>query len=102
MRPYRWTLELTQLMTELRYWQAVLCQVEGRPYNARFLWRLARALELPTNPTMDTGDMIQIQLKAIKAKLKQKLGDPDCREKWLEGLTTAQAVETGGDQAKRL
>jgi len=38
----------------------------------------------------------------IKAKLKQKLGDPDHREKWLEGLATAQAAETGGDPAKRL
>jgi len=37
-----------------------------------------------------------------KTKLKQKLGDPDCREKWLEGLATAQATETGGDLAKRL
>jgi len=89
-------------MTELYYWQAVLRQVEGWSYNARFLQRLARALELPTNPTTDTGDIIRIWLKTIKAKLKQKLGDPDCREKWLEGLTTAQAVETGGDQAKRL
>jgi len=40
-RPYRWTPELTQLMTELHYWQASLCQVEGQPYNVRFLWRLA-------------------------------------------------------------
>jgi len=89
-------------MTELCYWQAVLHQVEGQPYNVRFLRRLAQALEFPTNPTMDTGDIIQIWLKTIKAKLKQKLGDPDCREKWLEGLATAQAMETGGDPAKRL
>ncbi len=57
-RPYGYKPELTWFMTEIRYWWAVLCQVEGQPYIARFLRQLAQALELPTNPTMDTGDII--------------------------------------------
>ncbi len=54
-RPYGWTPELTRLMTEICYWRAVLRQVEGRPYNAWFLRRLAQALNLPINPATDTG-----------------------------------------------
>jgi len=101
-RPYGWTPELTRMMTELQYWQSALRQVEGKPYNVRFLRRLIRALELPTRPPNETGDTIHIRLKTLKEKLKQKLGDPNRQEKWLEGLATAQTAETGGDQAKRL
>jgi len=79
-----------------------LRQAEGKPYNARFLQRLARALELLTIQTNETGDTIRIQLKTLKEKQKQKLGDPNRRGKWLEGLATAQTVETGGNQAKQL
>jgi len=49
---------------------------------------------------MDTGDTIRIWLKTTKAKFKQKLGDPNHREKWLEGLAMAQAVETGETQPR--
>jgi len=86
------------MMTKLWYWQSVLRQAEGKPYNARFLRRLARALELPTRPPNEMGDMIQIRLKTLKEKLKQKLGNLNRQEKWLEGLAT----ETGGNQAKCL
>jgi len=101
-RPYGWTPELTQMMTELRYWQSALSQAEGKPYNARFLRRLARALELLTMQPNETGDTIRIPLKTLKEKLKQKLGDLNRWEKWLEGLATAQTAETGSDQAKCL
>jgi len=101
-RPCRWTPELTRMMTELHYWQLALHQAEGRPYHARFLWQLARALELPINPTNDTGDNIKIWLKTLKEKLKKKLGDSNRWEKWLEGLATAQTAETRGDWAKQL
>jgi len=57
-RPYGWTLELTRMMTKLCYWQAALCQAEGRPYNARFLWHLACALELLTMKPDKMGDTI--------------------------------------------
>jgi len=36
-----------------------------------------------------------------KTQLKN-LGDPNQREKWLEGLAMAQAAETGGDATKHL
>jgi len=89
-------------MTKLQYWWSVLRQAEGKPYNARFLQCLARALELPIRPPNEMGDMIRICLKTLKEKLKQKLGNPNRQEKWLEGLATAQMAETGGDQAKHL
>jgi len=37
-----------------------------------------------------------------KSQLKQKLGNPNCREKWLEGLAMAQSAETGCNAAKCL
>ena len=101
-RPYGWTPELTRLMTELRYWRGSLRQAEGRTYNAHFLYRLATALQLPTLPPSDSTEAIRSRIAAIKAKLRRKLGDPNRRETWLEGLAAAQTAATGGDQAKRL
>jgi len=89
-------------MTKLQYWQAALHQAEGKPYNARFLRQLAQALELLTAIPTEPGDTIRVRLKTLKDKLKQKLGNPNRREKWLEGLAMAQMAETGRDQAKRL
>jgi len=100
-RPYGWTPELTRLMAEIKYWCTSLRQVEGRPVNARLMYHLAKALSLPLHPTT-TAEIIQHQLRTKKAQLKQKLGDPNCREKWLEGLAMAQAAETGGDATKCL
>jgi len=91
-----------RLMTELHYWHGSLRQVEGRTHNAHFLYRLALALTLPTLPPTNSANAIHTQITAIKAKLRQKLGDPNWREKWLKGLATAQTAETGGDQATRL
>jgi len=76
-QPYGWTPELTWMMTKLQYWQLALCQAEGKPYNTRFLWCLARALELLTTTPNEMGDTIRLQLKTLKEKLKQKLGNPN-------------------------
>jgi len=59
-QPYGWTPELTRMMTKLWYWQLALHQAEGKPYNARFLQRLASTLELPTTPPNKMGDTIRI------------------------------------------
>jgi len=40
-RPYGWTPDLTRLMAEIKYWQLSLRQVEGKPVNARLMYRLA-------------------------------------------------------------
>ena len=64
------------------------------------MYCLAKALSLPLQPNT-TVEIIQHQLQTKKTQLK-KLGDPNQREKWLEGLAMAQAAEMGGDATKRL
>jgi len=100
-RPYGWTPELTQLMAEIKYWRFSLRQAEGKPVNARLMYRLARAFPPPQLPQISVA-AIKEQLYRRKILLKKKLGDPNRRETWLESLAEAQSAETGGDPAKRL
>jgi len=45
--PYSWTPKLMQLMAEIKYWHTSLQQAEGKLFNARLMYHLARALSLP-------------------------------------------------------
>jgi len=65
------------------------------------MYCLAKARSLPLLPST-TVEIIQQQLRTKEAQLKQKLGNPNCREKWLEGLAMAQSAETGCNAAKCL
>jgi len=88
-----------QLMAEIKYWHTSLQQAKGKPVNAWLMYRLARVLSLQLLPNSSV-EAIKQQLQRKKALLRKKLGDPNCRETWLEGLAAAQAVETGGDLVK--
>jgi len=50
-QPYGWTLELTQLMAEIKYWHTSLWQAEGQQVNAWLMYHLARVLSLPLLPS---------------------------------------------------
>jgi len=90
---------LTQLMTELRYWRRVLRQAQGRQINAHLTHQLAHALGITAQPRppMDT---IQEKIGTLESQLRDQLGDPNCCEKWLEGLALAQTAVTGGNYKK--
>jgi len=98
-QPYGWTPELTQLMAEIKYWRTSLKQAKGKLVNARLMYCLARALSLQLLPSSSVK-AIKEQLQQKKALLRKKLGDPNRRETWLEGLAAAQATETGDGLAK--
>jgi len=100
-RPYGWTPELMQLMAEIKYWHTSLQQAEGKPVNARLMYRLVRALSVQLLPNSSV-EVIKQQLQRKKALLRKKLRDPNHRETWLESLAAAQAAETGGNSAKQL
>jgi len=63
------------------------------------MYRLAKAISQQPLPTV-LVEVIKEQLQQKKAILRKKLGDPNHRETWLEGLAVAQAVETSGNLAK--
>jgi len=65
------------------------------------MYCLARALLLPLLPST-SAEGIHQQLQTKKSQLRQKLGNPNHRKKWLEGLAMAQTAETGSDPVKRL
>jgi len=85
-----------QLMAEIKYWHTSLQQAKGKPVNAWLMYRLARVLSLQQLPN-SLVKVIKQQLQRKKAPLRKKLGDPNRRETWLEGLVAAQAVETSGN-----
>ena len=92
---------LTQLMTELRYWRGTLCQAEGCTINAHLMHQLAQVLDITGQPNLSI-DTIKEKIRTLKSQLREQLGDPNCQEKWLEGLALAQTTATSGNYAKRL
>jgi len=88
-------------MAEIKYWRLSLRQAEGKTVNARLMYRLARAFPQPQLPSASV-EAIKAQIHQKHTLLRTKLGNPNRRETWLEGLADAQTAETGGDAAKRL
>jgi len=74
-QPYGWTPDLTRLMAEIKYWQLSLRQVEGKPVNARLMYRLARAYP-PQLIQRTSAALIKERLQLKKALLRKNWATP--------------------------